>query len=468
MSDTHLSLGHVSNDGSTMTTSATPTEFSIDSEWERMKIPPMWRISTINKNYEFCSSYPKSFIVPKKITDESLKKVGKWRSKHRIPVATWIDPQTNAAICRCAQPNAGVTGESEADKNHFLEIMNAQTKVNALTSQVKTKPKLLLLDARPKIAAVGNMLKGKGFEGRSYASIAEMEFCGIGNIHAVRYSYNAFSAIASQLMGTSGALSALHGSKWLLLIAQILSASVKAAQAVHIGRSVVVHCSDGWDRTPQLSSLAALMLDGYYRTMAGFLSLVKKFGHKFATRLGMRCEASEESGSQESPIFIQWLDCVYQIQNQFPDQFEFNQKFLEDFADYAASGWFGDFLANDSRQREDLNLEQRSFSLLRHFEKHSKLYLNSNFSPNGSPIFPIANTMVLQVWSYYNRNRIECTKELLLTTFPQRVPSFGSTAALTIFKQSELTDKWAKLVEYRMKAVGNDTVLDEAEFSKIK
>ena len=33
------------------------------------------------------------------------------------------------------------------------------------------------------------------------------------------------------------------------------------------GRPVLVHCSDGWDSTPQIISLAELMLDPYYRTV---------------------------------------------------------------------------------------------------------------------------------------------------------------------------------------------------------
>lgn len=32
-------------------------------------------------------------------------------------------------------------------------------------------------------------------------------------------------------------------------------------------KSVLVHCSDGWDRTPQIVALAELLLDPYYRTV---------------------------------------------------------------------------------------------------------------------------------------------------------------------------------------------------------
>lgn len=33
------------------------------------------------------------------------------------------------------------------------------------------------------------------------------------------------------------------------------------------GRPVLVHCSDGWDRTPQIVALAKIILDPYYRTL---------------------------------------------------------------------------------------------------------------------------------------------------------------------------------------------------------
>ena len=69
---------------------------------------------------------------------------------------------------------------------------------------------------------------------------------------------------------------------------------IAGAKAIAIdmlnGINVVVHCSDGWDRTSQLSALAQLILDPFYRTLEGFAVLVEKdwrhFGHKFRERTG--------------------------------------------------------------------------------------------------------------------------------------------------------------------------------------
>lgn len=48
----------------------------------------------------------------------------------------------------------------------------------------------------------------------------------------------------------------------------LLRAAVTVASAIERdGRPVLVHCSDGWDRTPQIVALAQILLDPYYRTM---------------------------------------------------------------------------------------------------------------------------------------------------------------------------------------------------------
>lgn len=88
----------------------------------------------------------------------------------------------------------------------------------------------------------------------------------------------------------SAFLSSLESSGWLKHIRAILDTSSFIARAIDNGISVVVHCSDGWDRTAQVCSIAALMLDPYYRTIAGYQSLIEKdwlaFGHKFSERCG--------------------------------------------------------------------------------------------------------------------------------------------------------------------------------------
>lgn len=48
----------------------------------------------------------------------------------------------------------------------------------------------------------------------------------------------------------------------------LMRAAVTVVSAiVHEERPVLVHCSDGWDRTPQIVALAELLLDRYYRTI---------------------------------------------------------------------------------------------------------------------------------------------------------------------------------------------------------
>lgn len=74
----------------------------------------------------------------------------------------------------------------------------------------------------------------------------------------------------------SGWLKALRESGWLKHVKDVLDASTFVADAIKSGTSVLVHCSDGWDRTAQTCSLACLILDPYYRTIEGFQVCMNK------------------------------------------------------------------------------------------------------------------------------------------------------------------------------------------------
>lgn len=121
------------------------------------------------------------------------------------------------------------------------------------------------------------------------------------------------------------------------------------------GVCAVVHCSDGWDRTSSLCSLAQLMMDGYFRTLVGFRTLIQKdwlaFGHKYGERLSY-------DDHERSPVFLQFLDCTWQILRQHPTAFEFTADYLLRWTTITNTNWFGDFLHDNEQSRM---LDERPF-----------------------------------------------------------------------------------------------------------
>ncbi len=60
----------------------------------------------------------------------------------------------------------------------------------------------------------------------------------------------------------------LENTKWLSNMSLLIQAAVSVVTAIEKdAQPVLVHCSDGWDRTTQIVSLAELLLDPYYRTI---------------------------------------------------------------------------------------------------------------------------------------------------------------------------------------------------------
>lgn len=151
----------------------------------------------------------------------------------------------------------------------------------------------LIVDARPTVNALAMQAVGLGSENMDNYRFATKIYLGIDNIHVMRDSLNKVidTLRESDVTPLAPNREALAKSNWLKHIGGLLHGSGLIARQVALQHShVLIHCSDGWDRTSQLSALSQLCLDPYYRTLEGFIVLVEKdwlsFGHQFNHRSG--------------------------------------------------------------------------------------------------------------------------------------------------------------------------------------
>ncbi|XP_053313863.1 myotubularin-related protein 2 [Spea bombifrons] len=367
------------------------------TEYRRQGIPnESWRISKINDRYDLCDSYPALLAVPVNISDEELKKVAAFRARDRVPVLSWLHPESQAAIVRCSQPMAGVNGKRcKEDEKYLQSIMDANAQSH----------KIFIFDARPSVNAVANKAKSGGFESEDAYQNAELVFLDIHNIHVMRESLRKLKEIAYPSIQESNWLSNLESTHWLEHIKLILAGALRIADKLESGKtSVVVHCSDGWDRTAQLTSLAMLMLDGYYRTIRGFEVLLEKewlsFGHRFRLRIGHGDK--NHADADKSPVFPQFIDCVWQMTRQFPNAFEFNEHFLVTILDHLYSCLFGTFLCNSEQERIIEGVQQETASLWSFINSQLEDFSNPLYvSYANHVLFPVASSRHLELWTGY-------------------------------------------------------------------
>ena len=332
--------------------------FDINIEYERFGVPNKdWVYCKLNEDYKMCPTYPRWLFVPSEATYEIIKGSAKFRSQARLPALSYVYQPSGAAICRCSQPCVGLTNNrSEFDEKMIscIRMANRDGRYN----------KLYIIDTRPKVNAMVNKAGGKGYEDvKNYSDVLYKNFP-IQNIHVMRDSLAKLRSTLECAISPSAHINGVEESGWLTHIKIVINTAKFIAHAISVEKySVLIHCSDGWDRTAQTSSLSQIILDPYYRTLNGFQILVEKewlaFGHKFVDRCALLFRNPDEA----SPIFLQFLDCVFQLQNQFPTYFEFNECYLVDLYDMLTSGKFGTFLGNNERDRVRQKLSDRTFSI---------------------------------------------------------------------------------------------------------
>ncbi|KAJ2313341.1 phosphatidylinositol-3-phosphatase ymr1 [Coemansia sp. Cherry 401B] len=502
--------------------------FDMRREFERQGVGAegagrFWRLSEINGGFQLCATYPALVGVPAKISDTTLTYAARYRSKGRLPVLSYLHAN-GASMTRASQPMVGLKQARSVQDEKLVEAILATSEPDGTPPRFKYEREHIIIDARPTTNAVANRAVGAGSENMDHYRRCRKEYLGIDNIHVMRDSLNKL-AESLQHAPSAGVVARIQGSKsaWLGHIENILVGARSIVEAIDAGRHVLVHCSDGWDRTAQLTSLAQLCLDPHFRTLAGFATLVEKewvaFGHQFTLRCGHLGHADRfrvtrasrrrsssggdstsnvsseprdepdpedpappgldallQSGTtmfgrfasralrgvqsrissaiqaasdnlddpddvdpffaeypelqpdymapdaaatpqrrsngfrlgrakhdhETSPVFQQFLDCVFQLWVQHPTMFEFNERFLLDLFYHLHTAQFGTFLANNMKERAALGLAQRTASVWAWVRGRESEYKNPLYQGDASKravrvIVP--NPKFVQYWS---------------------------------------------------------------------
>ncbi|CAI4045289.1 hypothetical protein SUVZ_10G2930 [Saccharomyces uvarum] len=418
-----------------------------------------WRLSRINEEYEFCSTYPSQLFVPRSTSDILLKHASKFRSQKRIPVLTYHHKATDCNILRSSQPLPGLINQrSIQDEKLVWECFSS-----FFSKDIK-RTKHVIVDARPRTNALAQMALGGGTENMDNYNFLLADsnlgvdkniklptvtrlFLGIDNIHIVSNTAAYMTEIICQagdlnLPLEQNLIKSQKFSNWLKLNTLILKSVDMLLKSMIFNHSnVLVHCSDGWDRTSQVVSLLEICLDPFYRTYEGFMILVEKdwcsFGHRFLERSGHlnsdvrfhdntmhslfndgdtngdsfdmdQDDYGEDDGEDDedtnllnlskiskkfnenfklnkkslkfvSPVFQQFLDCVYQLLTQNPDLFEFNERFLRRLVYHLYSCQYGTFLSNNEKEKFQQDLPNKTKSVWDYFRSRRKQFMNPNF-----------------------------------------------------------------------------------------
>ncbi|KAI1882525.1 hypothetical protein AGOR_G00251650 [Albula goreensis] len=427
---------------------------TLSNSLTRSKNEP-FRISTVNRMYTMCRSYPGLLIVPQSIPDSTLQQGDLFKS-----------------------PNAPTAGPSQADSTSLEQEKYLQAIISSMPSYSEAGGRNTLSGftsahmtssessdklRQPKIGALMKQVMGGKEEppgtfsrGGKWGSMRGTGRMGpfhpdIGNRLAGKESpqtnggpsephflrpqraYLYIIGDKSQLKGSKPDLfqqwevvpievfDVRQESEWMCLLHKVLQVSVLVVELLDTGSSVMVSLEDGWDITTQVMSLVQLLSDPYYRTMDGFRLLVEKewlsFGHRFSHR-GAQTLASQSSGF--TPVFLQFLDCVHQIHLQFPMEFEFSQYYLKFLAYHYVSNRFRTFLLDSDYERIELGVmyeekgERKNpqvfksvWDYIDRLNKRNPIFFNFLFAPeDGEVLKPYSNISNLKVWDFYTEETL--------------------------------------------------------------
>ncbi|XP_040276941.1 myotubularin-related protein 12 [Bufo bufo] len=287
-------------------------------EVDRTKGNLCYKVLSINQMYKVSDRLPPYFVVPVSLSDESVYKF----QGRGIPIWCWSSPHS-AALFKMASLPKEVDESSIQEQRAFLDSVE------------KTLHRPPLEEVRIEDLAV------------TLPSLSE-----------ILVAYTRFKQLflidnSTEFWDTDSKwFSLLHTSNWLEIVRQCLKKSIEVIEYLESQRiNVVLKEDTASDFCCVISSLVQIMMDPHYRTRYGFQSLIQKEwvmgGHSFLDRCNHL-----RNNEGESPIFLLFLDCVWQLVHQYPLAFEFSETYLTVLSDSINIPIFSTFFFNSPHQKE--------------------------------------------------------------------------------------------------------------------
>lgn len=337
------------------------------NELSRLQVDDTWRVATVNSKFQTCPSLSEMFVVLASLSDSDINRMSLHYVDSRLPIWCWSHPKTGIPmLCSGAgRPESIFLEKEETSFFRALSLIpcNTEHKEVKVVNLMKTCPTIQDLQ-------------------QSFLKVKEL---------CVMETSKQFWSIDPNW------LTSLEASRWLNYIRLSLVAAMDVVESISIDHSpVIIKETGGRDLVLVVGSLAQLILDSYYRTIRGFQTLIQKMwvlgGHQFLQRCNHVCSSAEENekdDSGESPVFLHFIDCVYQLTQQFPSEFEFSETYLHALLDTLHACMFDTFLFDSEKQRDELcrtELNGKSMASLWEFiaeqlaeSKNSEPYLNPLF-----------------------------------------------------------------------------------------
>ena len=375
-----------------------------------------FRISDLNKGFGVCLSYPERIIVPVTVTDEELVQSSKFREGGRFPVVCYYHAARQTTLVRCSQPLVTAMNRTCHADQRVLAMSSPAFKAR-VAKDPKMSPRSYIVDTRTQADASSDKVRGGGYESEGYTDAQRFHHFQrpLERVSNLLDSLVKFiKALKSNHSSVESYLLAIEGSKWLEHVRSLITHACLLQQLLNQEfTSAVVHGLEGRDTTLCSTSLAQMIMDPECRTIRGFQELIHRewilAGHQFQNRHSSLFVQNKARDSRKvsAPVFLLFLDAVWQYTRCFPTHFEFNEEFLIFLAESSYAGIYGNFLCNSELERVSNAVFSKTLSLWQHLsdDKNCSRFKNELYDPNRvrSMVFPVSPESFVPWTGLYSR-----------------------------------------------------------------